>query len=227
MKRNKETTLNIIFSLLLRFVSAIVGLVLPRMILLHYGSEANGMMQAISQVLSYAVLFEFGIGGVILASFYKPLADNDNEAISDIFNYSKKYFDKISVLFLGLVVIFALTAKFIISTGFDYMYVLSMVLILALTTYFSYYFGLSHQLLMKADQKIRIVNTIQIITTIVNFFACVLLIKEGCNIHTVKLVSAFVFLLNPVVYRIYVKKHFKIRKSIYDPERTIREKEMA
>lgn len=219
MKRNKETKLNIIFSLLLRFVSAIVGLVLPRMILVHYGSEVNGMMQAISQILSYAVLFEFGIGGVILAAFYKPLADDDNEAISDIFNYTKRYFDKISILFLGLVIIFALTAKFIISTGFDYIYVVSMVLILALTTYFSYYFGLPHQLLMKADQKIRIVNSIQIITTIVNFLACVILIKAGCNIHTVKLVSAFVFLLNPVVYRIYVKKHFEIRKNVYDSER--------
>ena len=103
MKRNEETKLNIIFSVLLRFVSAVVGLVLPRMILVHYGSEANGMMQAINQILSYAVLFEFGIGGVILAAFYKPLADNDNEAISDIFNHTKEYFGKISILFLGLV----------------------------------------------------------------------------------------------------------------------------
>lgn len=219
MKHNTETTLNIIFSVFLRLVNAVVGLILPRMMLVHYGSEANGMIQAISQVLSYAVLFEFGIGGVILAAFYKPLANNDNEAISDIFNYTKRYFDKICILFLGLVVIFALTAKYIISTGFDYMYVVSMVLILALTTYFSYYFGLPHQLLMKADQKIRIVNAIQIITTIVNFFACVLLINAGCRIHTVKLVSAFVFLLNPVVYRIYVKRHFELRKSICDPER--------
>lgn len=219
MKRNEETKLNIIFSLLLRLVSAIVGLVLPRMILVHYGSEANGMMQAINQILSYAVLFEFGIGGVIQAAFYKPLAEKDNEAISDIFNYTRKYFDKISILFLGLVIVFALTAKFIISTGFGYMYVVSMVFILALTTYFSYYFGLPHQLLMKAHQKIRIVNGIQIITILVNFVACVLLIKADCTVHTVKLASAFVFLLNPVVYRLYVKKNFKISKSVHDEER--------
>ena len=219
MKRKEETKLNIIFSVLLRFVSAIVGLVLPRMILVHYGSEANGMMQAINQILSYAVLFEFGIGGVILAAFYKPLAENDKEAISDIFNYTKSYFKKISILFLGLVVVLAFTAKFIISTGFDYMYVVSMVLILSLTTYFSYYFGIPHQLLMKSHQKIRIVNGIQIITILVNFAACVLLINAGCTIHMVKLVSAFVFLLNPIVYRIYVRKNFEISKNIYDPER--------
>ena len=111
MNRNEETKMNIIFSLLLRFVSAIVGLVLPRMILVHYGSEANGVMQAINQILSYAVLLEFGIGGVIQAAFYKPLAEDDNEAVSDIFTYTRKYFDKISLLYLGLAVVFLIVMK--------------------------------------------------------------------------------------------------------------------
>lgn len=219
MNHNSVTRLNIISSVLLRFVTAAIGLVLPRMILLQYGSEANGMMQAISQVLSYAIIFEFGIGGVILAALYTPIAKNDNESISDIFNYTRVYFGKISLLYVMLAVVFALTAKFIISTGFDYMYVMSMVVILAVTTYFSYYFGLPYQLLMKADQKIHVINFVQIITTIVNFVACILLINAGCNIHMVKLISAFVFLINPIVYRIYVKKHFKISKSIYDNDR--------
>ena len=224
MERNKQTKLNVLFSLLLRLVTAITGLILPRLILLSFGSEANGLMQAINQILSYTVLFEMGIGGVIVASFYKPLAENDSESISDIFNYTKGYFKKISLLYAALGIVLALTAKFIISTEFDYLYVLLMVLILAFSTYFSYYLALPHQLLMKADQKIRIVNCVQIITTIINFVVCVLLINAGSNIHTVKLVSAIVFILNPAVYRIYVKKHYKISKNVHDKNRVYPQK---
>ena len=78
MRRSTQTKLNIVVSLLRQLVSAAVGLILPRMVLECYGSEANGMMQTISQFLSYTMFLEFGTGGVILASFYKPLAEGDS-----------------------------------------------------------------------------------------------------------------------------------------------------
>ena len=95
--RRRNAKINILIALLYQAVSAIVGLILPRYILLTFGSDVNGIMQSISQLLSYTVILECGIGGMVIASFYKPLAQNDDEAVSDIFNNTKGFFNKISI----------------------------------------------------------------------------------------------------------------------------------
>ena len=207
----KQTQANISVAVLYQLTAAICSLILPRYILLYFGSDVNGMLQSISQLLTYTMIMEFGIGGLITASFYKPLADSDREAVSDIFNNAKKFFNKISFAYVGLVVLLAVGAKA----------VCSMVIILGANYYFSYYFALAHRLLLRADQKIRIIQGIQSITLVLNAVVCVVAIKLGAGIHTVKAISALVFLINPVVFRAYVSKHYNISKTVYDKNRVL------
>lgn len=222
--RRQNAKINITVALLYQVVSGVIGLVLPRYILQTFGSDVNGIMQAVSQLLSYAVILECGIGGMVIASFYKPLAENDNEAISDIFNNTKAFFKKISIIYIVMMICLILFSKIFIKTDYDAIYVGSLTLILGLNYYFNYYFGISHQLLIKADQKIYVVQLIQIVTVILNAIVCIVAIKIGFGIHLVKLLSAAVFLLNPLVYRIYVKRHYEINKRIYEPCRAFPKK---
>ena len=85
VSRTIKTNINIISALLYQAVAALIGLVLPRFVLEHYGSAANGLMQSIGQVLNYASLLEFGVGGVVLASLYQPLAQKNTAEVSRIF----------------------------------------------------------------------------------------------------------------------------------------------
>ena len=77
MKRISQTKLNIACSVLLQLVTGICGLILPRFVLRNFGSEVNGLVASVTQLLSYAVLLEGGIGGVMKAALYKPLANED------------------------------------------------------------------------------------------------------------------------------------------------------
>ncbi len=210
MTKQKSAQLNISVSLLHQLITGICAIILPRFILEVFGSEVNGLMQSVSQILSYTTLMEMGIGGVVLASLYKPLAESNNAEISSIFNTTKSFFGKISVAFIAFAVLLSCVAKMVIHANFSFVYVGSMVLILAVNTFFNYYFGLPHQLLLKADRRLYIVQTVQIITTVLNLLVCLVAIKMGASVHMVKLLSAFVFLINPVCYRLYVKNHYEI-----------------
>ncbi|MDD6214753.1 MAG: polysaccharide biosynthesis C-terminal domain-containing protein [Firmicutes bacterium] len=179
------------------------------------------MLQSISQLLTYTMIMEFGIGGLITSSLYKPLADGDREAVSDIFNNAKKFFNKISYVYIVLVVLFAVVAKAVIKTNFDFWYVSSMVIILGANYYFNYYFALAHRLLLRADQKIRIIQGVQSLTLILNTIVCVAAIKLGAGIHTVKAISSLVFLINPVLFRLCVKHYYHISTSVYDKDRVL------
>ena len=78
---------------------------------------------------------------------------------------------------------------------------------------------MAHRLLLRADQKIRVIQGIQSITLVLNTILCIIVMKLGAGIHTVKIINAFIFLINPITFRLYVKRHYKIRGTLYDEKR--------
>ena len=214
MRRISQTKLNIAGSVLLQLVSGVCGLILPRFILLNFGSEVNGLISSVTQLLSYTILLEGGIGGVMKAAMYRPLANEDNAGISSVFYQISETFRKISVVFIGFAVLLSVSMKFLVDTRFDWLFVFTMVLILSANTFFSYYVGLPHRILMTADQKLYVIQFTQIVATILNLLLCLLVMHLGGGIHMVKLASASVFLLNPLVQRLYVKRHYNLSRNV-------------
>ena len=214
MKKISRTKLNIATSVLLQVVSGICGLILPRFILQSFGSEVNGLIASVSQLIGYAVLLEGGIGGVMKAALYKYLASGDNAGISAVFYQISRTFRKITLIFIGFVVILSICMKFLVDTQYDWFYVFTMVLILSTRALFSYYGSMPQRVLMTADQKLYVIQFTQIIATVLNLLLCLLVIHLGGGIHVVKLVSAAVFLLNPLVQRLYVKRNYKLSHNV-------------
>ena len=210
MKRISQTKLNIAGAVLLQIVSGICGLILPRYVLRSFGSEVNGLVASVTQLLSYAVLLEGGIGGVMKAALYKPLANEDDAGISAIFYQISQTFRKISVVFIGCALILSICMKFFVDTQYSWFFVFTMVLILSAHTFFSYYVSMPHRLVMSADQKLYIIQFTQVVSTVMNLLLCLLVMHLGGGIHMVKLITVVVFLLNPLVQRLYVQRHYKL-----------------
>lgn len=220
-KKDTQTKYNILVSILYQFVAASVGLILPRFILSAYGSEINGIVQSVNQFLGYTVMLECGLGGMIAASFYKPLAYGDNNAVSDIFINTKKFFSKIVVIYFVFIIAFALSSKLLIRTSYGKEFVSSLVLILGISNYFSYYFAMGEQILLRADQKIRISQSLQIVSIILNALVCIVLIKAGVGIHVMKIASGVCFLITPVGVKFFARKHYSIAKTVSDNSRKL------
>jgi O-antigen/teichoic acid export membrane protein len=67
---------------------------------------------------------------------------------------------------------------------------------------------------MTADQKLYIIQFTQIISTVLNLLLCLLVMHLGGGIHVVKLVSGAILLVNPLVQRLYVKRHYRICRNV-------------
>lgn len=219
MRKFSITKLNICVSVLHQILTAVSGLIIARIILQSFGSENNGLMQSVSQILGYTVLLEGGIGGVMRAALYKPLAENDSQRITDIFMSGKRFFRKISLIFILFVFVLGCCIKPAINTDFDWLYVFVMVLILGANTYFGYYAAISHKLLLMADQKLYVIQFVQIISTAINLLICVVAINLGSGVHLVKLLTACTAMLGPIFFCFYVSKRYAIapksRKNTY------------
>ena len=90
--RTKNAKLNWLSSFGLQIITAISGLILPRIIIPTYGSSINGLIASISQFISYMTLLEAGVGSVFRASLYKPLYQNDFQHVSGIINEQKRFY---------------------------------------------------------------------------------------------------------------------------------------
>ena len=99
--RKTRALKSVISTLILEAVTLICGLIVPRLLLQTYGSEAYGATTSIAQFLSYITLLEGGIGSIARASLYKPLADNDKERISIVMNEMQHYFRILAFISIG------------------------------------------------------------------------------------------------------------------------------
>ena len=214
MNRSKKGALNVSSQLVLQLVTAICGFIIPKLMLENFGSELNGMIASITQFLGIMALLESGFGIVAKTAFYKPLATGDKPGISGIFNATESFFRRIAFIFLGYCVALAFVFPLINESGFDYWFTLTLVLIVGISSFMQYYFGVSYTVLLNADQRGFFSAFLQTCTIILNAALVALLIGLGADIHTVKLVSAFVFILKPIILNVYGRRRYRVDKSV-------------
>lgn len=212
--RSKKALKNIITSIVYQMISIICGLIVPRFILSYFGSGYNGLLSSISQFLSCASLLVAGVGGVTRASLYKPLAENKLDSISAIINATQSFMRKIAVIMVGGIVAFACIYPLLVHYEFEWFFSFSLVLILGISTFLQYYFGVTYQILLQADQRQYVISVAQIVSTVINTFFAVILLKLGFGIHVVKLGSAIAFSLNPLIINLYVARTYKLDKRV-------------
>lgn len=210
--RSGRAKKNIVVSLACQVVTLLCGFVVPKLLLDAFGSEVYGASTSITQFLAYITLLEGGVGGVARAVLYKPLAENDHAAISSILSEMQRFFRVIACIFLVYVLILACSFKSLSGLeALDQLSTFLLVVIISMSTAGQYYIGISNSILLQAAQRSYVTNLINLLGTIVNTVATVVLVNAGCNILTVKLFSSCIFLLKPVAFWCYVRRLYRIR----------------
>ena len=212
MTRKKKLLLNTGIGLLKQFITVICGFILPRYMLLYYGSSVNGLISSITQFLSFISLLDMGVGAVVQSNLYKPLADKDNDQISRIVKSSERFFRRLAYIFLAYIAV--LCFVFPNMVDFGAWYTISLLLIISISTLAQYLFGMTYQLLLNADQKAYIQLSMQIGTIVLNTVLAVVLMRIGASVHAVKLMTATVYVLRPLGQMLYVHKHYNINRNI-------------
>ncbi len=214
MNRKKLLALNTSSSLIFQLTTIICGFIVPRLILQTYGSEVNGLVNSITQFLAIIAFLELGVGAVIQSSLYKPLAEKNDEEISKIVVSGQRFFSRLAMILLVYVLILMGIYPFIAKTNFGILYTATMILVISISSFAQYYFGIVNSLLITANQRGYFSYNIQTITLILNTIACFILIKLGASIHIVKLTTSLIYLFRPILLSLYVKKNYYVDWNI-------------
>lgn len=201
-------------ALLLQIVTMICGFIIPRLFLEYYGSAVNGLISSITHFLGFIALAECGVGAVVQSALYKPLAQKDVGELSRIIVAAEHFFRNIAKLLLLYTAVLVIVYPNIISSQFEYIYTASLILIIAISTFAQYYFGITYRLLLNSDQFGFVPIVVQIVALLLNLFASIFLMKSGASVHIVKLVSSSVFLLQPLAVSFIAHRWYAVDRNV-------------
>lgn len=214
MTRARKLKLNMIATLIYQTISIVSAFILPRFFLQYYGSEVNGLVSSITQFLAVISLCECGVGAVVQTALYKPIAENDEKEISQIYKSSTKFFNKIAIILIVYTAILVFVYPHIVNKSFDTLYTGILIITLSISLLAQYYFAITYKLILNAAQLIYIQMIVSTVSLVLNVVISIVLMYMGMSIQIVKLASAGIFVLQPLVYKYAVDHRFNIDRNI-------------
>ena len=208
--RTKKAIKNAVVSIVYQLVAVVCGLITPRLILAAFGSTYNGVISSANQFLEMISVLTLGIAGATRVALYKPIAEGDKNAVSRIVKANKQYMHKVGLAIIIYSAVLCLIYPFISHNDLTHVESAALIAIVSVGVFAQYFFGMSNQTLLSADQSGYIYYLVQLVATIANTLIAVLLIKIGCSIFIVKLGSAVVFFISPMVLNIIVKRKYEL-----------------
>lgn len=209
MKNNVR--LNIFSTFLYQILYTISGIILPKMILLSFGSAINGLSVSLTNALNFFTIVEGGLAAVLLTSLYKPLNDNDNEKVSSIIKTADSFYKKLALLTICFTLIIGVGYSVLINE-FSFTYIFTLALLIAIPT-ITNYCVFSLRTLIVAKENTYIVQFTKCVFVVINIVFIYIAIKIFRNIHWVKLLSGIAYLILPITFYLYSSKNYKLDKN--------------
>ena len=192
---NRLLFYNTISAITFQITTILCGFVLPKLILVYFGSDINGLINSVGQFLGVISFFELGIGAVIQTSLYKPLADNDLIGTSKVISSANRFFRKLGYVLLIYVGVVVCIYPVLVNQKFSFWFIASLIIAISIRFFAQYFFGIVNRLLLIADQKAYIQYNAQTIAVIVNTIACYTLMKLDCSVQIIYRTTSLIFLL--------------------------------
>lgn len=145
------------------------------------------------------------MGAVVQSSLYKPLADNDNIAVSKVITSADKFFRRLGYVLAIYVIAMLFYYPYLVKQSFSFMFTATLIAAISIRSFAQYFFGIVNRLLLLADQKAYIQYIAQTAAVIANTVGCYILIAFDCSIQVVYGMTSCIFLLQPLVIHVYIK----------------------
>ncbi|MCR5480224.1 MAG: oligosaccharide flippase family protein [Ruminococcus sp.] len=173
----RATAKNSILGLLSQLVMTVFAFITRSVLIKYVGIDILGLNSTFASVLSALSLAEMGFQTAIVYSLYKPLYENDINAINDILNIFKIVYRFIGFFFILASILIIPFLKYIIN-GIDVNATIIVFFLLQSSASAASYFLAYKRALLYADQKDYISKTVDIITflifSIIEIFTLVL-----------------------------------------------------
>lgn len=205
--RTRAFAHNAAASALYQVVAMLAGFIIPRILLVHYGSEANGLVSSIGQFIACFYLVEAGLAGASVLALYKPIADGDSSAISGILSATRKLYLQVGFLFCGLMLALAVLYPLCKSASLlSPLAVGLLVLALGAKPFFELFMVSKHRIFLTASQKLWVISLISSAVQILNIAIFAIMARANVSLLALNAVAILPVFLRSILIALYVRR---------------------
>ena len=84
---------NMLSTAVYQLTAMVMGFITPRLMILYYGSEINGLIVSVTEFLTYFKMVEAGLAAAANVALYEPLARRDDAAVSGIVSAARGFYN--------------------------------------------------------------------------------------------------------------------------------------
>lgn len=215
--RLKKIIYNIVFGFGGQLIILALGMIIPRLILVSFGSEMNGLLVTITQIFTYLALLEAGIGNATVNELYKPIVDNNREGIINVLSTTNKYYKKISIYYLLAVFVFAIFYPIIVKTEINKEIIFLVIILQGIPGVMNFYFISTYKQILIAEGKNYIISNITLIIYVLTSIIKIIIINNGADIIMVQLAYFILALIQIIIFKLYCRSKYgwiKFKKTI-------------
>lgn len=206
--RKERSIKNLIFGLGSFAVTTIMGVIIPRLFILSYGSEINGLISSVKQIFGYFALLEVGVGTATQQALYGALSKNDKQNVSEILSATNSFYKRTGAIYAALVLILAITYPLVVRSSVSPFVVVPIILFQGEGNVVSYLVTSKLQLLMNADGKGYVSTNIGTIVSILSNLTRVALLYCGFGVLWVQGVFCIIDIFRVIFIVAYTRRYY-------------------
>lgn len=166
-EKNRRIIYNILSNIIYRSVIMLMGFVVPRLFLTSFGSEVNGLVSTVKQLLSYLVLLEAGVGLATQQALYKPVAENDHDAVNGILSASRIFYNRTGCIYTLVILCFAFCYSQMVQTDLNRGTVFAVFILCAVPSALNFFIKQKYSILMTVEGKEYIFTNLETVLELI------------------------------------------------------------
>ena len=208
MKRDGRILRNLLVGGLGQFLTILLSLFVPRLLLTAYGSDVNGLISTVTQVFSCLLILEYGIGHGTINRLYQDIAAGDERRINHTLSAARTYLHRVMVLYGLLVAALMLIFPSLLETAVPAEEIRQIILLQGLSGMVNFAFANTYNMLLSAEGRGYVQTSLNLLCRCVTVFGQLILIQQGFAVADIQIVFLLAAILRAVVTRCYVRRKY-------------------
>lgn len=208
MENSKKGVKNILANILSQLISILLGIVVPRLVLVNLGSEANGLMTTVNNLLTYVALLEAGVGAAATQALYAPIARNDREKTSEILAAVHHFYRRTGrwyfVIILLLTFVFPLTLR----SSLPNWQIMAVMFLSGMPGAIKYYYQGKYIILLQAEGHGYVLTNLTLLMNIATSLSKIVLLMLGCDLVALQLMYLVFNAAQVLFLLLYVRRQY-------------------
>lgn len=206
--RKSRVLKNLIVSFGSKLVTIALGFVVPRIVLMNYGSDVNGIINSITQIFSYMSLLEAGIALATRDMLYQPIVEKDRDGISYVASVSKNYFKKFTIGYALGVLLLAIVIPLTWKSNVDKSIIFSLIFFEGMSGVLGFLFTQTQSAILRADGRDYVFSGVTALKSMLGQLGKIVIVSLSIRIDALQVVYCLITILQIIIYKIYFKKHY-------------------